>query len=325
MNFRRSFATRSLRLVAVGAIASGLAATSANALTINDTFLSSITDNATKAAIQAASNAIAALYSDPITVEILFAVSGSVGGGQSLSSIYTGSYASYTGLLSADATANPANTTLATAVANLGSGNADRTMRVTSANLRALGAPVSGLFDGSGTYVGAGGSYDGVITLNPSYATTTSVIQHEIDEILGGGGPGTTLGTIHQGDQYGSLDLYRYSAPGTPSFTTSSGATSYLSVDGGVTPIVYFNQNGSGDYADFTTSPCYVQSWQVCTGPQAYSITSPEYQMMLAIGYDPLVTTPLPAAWTMMLTGLTGFGFVARRAKKKASGARAAA
>ena len=36
-----------------------------------------------------------------------------------------------------------------------------------------------------------------------------------------------------------------------PSFTTSGAATSYLSINGGLTKVVGFNQDSNGDYADF--------------------------------------------------------------------------
>ena len=63
----------------------------------------------------------------------------------------------------------------------------------------------------------------------------TGVIQHEIDEILGGGGAGSMLGTYLQNYYVGALDLYRYSSTGAPSYTTSPFATSYFSIDGGKT------------------------------------------------------------------------------------------
>jgi hypothetical protein len=92
------------------------------------------------------------------------------------------------------------------------------------------------------------------------------------------------------------LDLYRYSAPHTPSFTASTTATSYFSVDGGVTDIVGFNQNSGlassdyGDFGDFLSSTgCtdHVQDAFTCFGQEANETrSSPEYQMMQAIGGD---------------------------------------
>src|SRR6516164_8803398 len=87
-------------------------------------------------------------------------------------------------------------------------------------------------------------------------------IEHELDEVLGGGGAGSTLNfgsvascvTDPTGffcNKVGPTDLYRYSSPNNPSFTGSSSASAYLSVNGGVTRIVQFNQLSGGDYGDF--------------------------------------------------------------------------
>lgn len=313
---------RYVKLLVSGALALGITGTPAKALTINDTFLDSITSSANAASIEsaitAASNQMASLFTDPITVEILFGISGSVAGGQSQSGYYNNSYSAYTALLTSDAFANPQNSTLSTAVSNLSVGNdasGTRPISSTSANLRALGQPASGTFDASGAFHSGGGQlYDGVITINPTYATRTSVVQHEIDEILGGGGSGSTLGTNEQvngnSGSYGGTDLYRYSSPGTPSYST--GATSaYLSVDGGATQIASFNQNGQGDFGDFTTNPCLIQSWQICSNPDVFTTASAEYTMLEAIGYDPISTTPLPTTWPLLLSGFLGLGFFA--------------
>ncbi len=332
-------APRSLKLLASAIFSLGFTATSVNALTIQDTFLSSITGSgnaaAIEAAIQTASNSIASLFSNPITVKILFGTSNSVGGGQSDTAVTTNSYSTYTTLLATNSTANPTNTVLSTAVANLSHGNdADgaKTVLSTTVNLRALGIPTLGQFDASGNFTGtpAANKFDGVILANPTYSTTISVFQHEIIEILGGGGQGSTVGDGSPfSNSYGGLDLYRYSAVNTPSYTTSSSATAYLSVDGGVTSIAAFNQSGGGsDYGDFTgpsnpspsnTGPCLIQSAYICSGPDAFTSASPEYAMLESIGYDPIVATPLPAAWTMMLGTLIGSGLVGYRRAKRPS------
>lgn len=310
---------RSVGLLTAGAIASGLALTPAAALTITDSFDTSITGSsnasAIESAITAASSQIAALYSDPITVQILFGTNSGVSGGQSSTTIYNGPTSEYLSLLSSDAAAHPANTTLATAVSHFGSGNTGATTFLSSANLRALGVSVPG---------GVSGTFDGAVTLNPNFATTAAVIQHEIDEVLGGGGVGTVLGQgLPSTINLGSLDIYRYSAPGVASLTASTSATSYLSVDGGVTSIASFNQSGTGDYGDFTTVPCLIQSWEVCGTSEIFGKTSPEFAMLEAIGYDPLAT-PLPSTWVLMLGGLAGIGFLAHRKTRHASAAAAA-
>jgi Teneurin Intracellular Region len=346
MHTLSKLATRSLILLAPSAVISGATATSVNALTIDDTFLTSITGSgnaaAIESAIQTASNTIASLYSNPVTINIVFGTS-NIGGGESEADYYSSAYSNYVALLNANSAANPANTTLTTAIANLGSGNGanvpNATVAATAAHLQALGVNVAGGFDQSGNFNGTG-SYDGVVTIGSSLFTTPAgnlpqaiaiyVAEHEIDEILGGGGAGSVLGqsglqafcTTAGGTCYGALDLYRYSAPGVPSFTPDTSATSYFSINGGVTNIENFNQSGNGsDYADWLINNnfCLVQSAFVCNtnaGGELYTATSPEYTMMESIGYDP-VATPLPSSWLMLVSGFVGLGFFAYRGKQK--------
>jgi hypothetical protein len=340
---RPSLITHPLSLLACGALALSLTATSVNALTINDTFLSTFQPTANtagfEAAIQSASSSVASKFSNPATVNILFATSNSVLG-QSNTAVSVNPYSAYTNLLQVNSAANPANTTLSTAVANLGFGNGGPGSWVasTTVNLRALGQSVSGFFDSSGAFVPGGGQqYDGVITLSPNLnfaGNGASVILHEINEILGGGGQGSAIGRDFSGftgPVYGGLDLYRYqdSAPGlitsTPSFTTSPGALASFSVDGGQTIIADFNQAGGGsDYGDFGEVPCLIQSAFFCGTLDSYGPTSPEYLMMESLGYDP-AATPLPSTWLMLLSGLVGFGFITRRGTKNRSSAFATA
>ena len=177
---------------------------------------------------------------------------------------------------------------MGTALANLQFGNGANGLQnvmSSSAQLKALG-------------VNTGLSSDGTITANPNFALTISVWEHEIDEILGGGGVGSTLGSPFQVGSvgagpfgYGSTDLYRYSSLHNASYTTDPSATPCLSVDGGANCIANFNQNGSGDFGDFLTSPCEIQSWAICGTPPPFSTLSPEFQMLEAIGYDP---NPVP-------------------------------
>ena len=106
---------------------------------------------------------------------------------------------------------------------------------------------------------------------------TIDVSQHEIMEILGGGGAGSTLGSF-DGVAYGATDLYRYSGL-SKSYTTDTTATACLSVDGGQTCIAAFNQTGGGsDYGDFLSpvtdpsAPCLIQSAYICDNPETPSI-----------------------------------------------------
>jgi hypothetical protein len=158
----------------------------AHALTILDTFSGSWTSNADAAQIEAASNAIATLYSNPFTVNINFQ-SISSGLGESSQVLYATSYANYTRALKNDSAANPGNTTLATAVASLSKGNdaAGQTpIALTSSLIEALG--LGNVSVGGAIYFNSSLMYFGLGAVPSNLYSGTGVIQHEIDEILGG-------------------------------------------------------------------------------------------------------------------------------------------
>jgi hypothetical protein len=325
-----------------------LIAISAHALVIVPTFDNSITGgssvtgvvrdtpNQVESAIDTAIATIEGLYSNPGSVGIVFSQAPGDFLGETETADYFFTYSAYMSYLRADSAANPANRTLSTAIANLPTGNkpsSGGSVILTSADARvALGVfAITGCYDGNGNFVGTCSQpNDGKITLSSSepldYGTTPvagqysaiASMEHEIDEILGGGGQGTVLNAIAAGDSYfsnsvGVLDLYRYAAPGVASFTTSSTATSYFSVDGGVTPTAGFNQNSSGDLADF--SSCNnVQSAFSCPGlVPDYSTLSPEYQMLQSIGYNGPAVTPEPSSLALIGGGLAGLGILRRR------------
>ena len=185
------------------------------------------------------------------------------------------------------------------------------------------------------TYTQPVPAYDGT---NLTYDATRTM-EHEIDEVLGGGGSGSTLNDVaifgidNPQDPFtfyqGALDLYRYAAPGTPSFSTSSSDSSYFSVDGGVTDIVGFNQYSQGDFADFgpLADACdpsgfggpagLIQDAFSCNNEtgEKFTKTSPEYAMLESLGYDPIpsTTVPEPATWVMLIAGFAGLGYAGRR------------
>jgi hypothetical protein len=302
----------------------------AHALTIVDAFSGSVTGNANaaqiEAAIQSASNAIASLYSNPFTVTINYQLmSGGLGG--SSQNLYATSYASYTQALRNDSLANPGNSTLATAVASLSRGNdagGQTPIALTSSLVDALG--LGNVSAGGTIYLNSSLLYFGSGAVPSNRYSATGVIQHEIDEILGGGGAGTLLGTSYQGSYYGPLDLYRYTATGAPSYTTNSASLAYFSINGGSNLLTLFNQTGRGDYGDFYDT-CYIQNYAACPGhtPEPFA-GSIESTMLQSIGYD-LVggTTTLTAGLSAIShgatridpaptptpgVGLAGFGFL---------------
>jgi len=325
----------------------------ASALVIVPSYDSSITGAANAADIEAgittAISAVDALYSNPITVTIQFGSVQSVAAGFSTFGTVQQTYAQYVALLKANAAAHPGNTVLATAVQHLNEGNGanPKDVMLTTANARALGLNAAGFALGT--------TFDGVINLNPFFSLTSggtvqptglSIAEHEINEVLGGGGGGTMEGQFG-GQFYGSLDPYRYAfgpqTPGQPLTTVGAvgafnpdpnnpapeTALTYFSVDGGRTVLSLFshgpplNPGTHGlDPGDFTNDlGCYIQSALVCDTFEKYTTSSLEYTMMQAIGYDPIGSAvagvPEPSTWAMMLLGFCGLGFLAHRRNSK--------
>lgn len=299
-------------------------------LTINATFDPNLTADEQAAIDQAIANVEANIASPKdITVSIYFAQTNQGLGGSSTAYDHI-SYFSYYNAYSAVATSPdqltalaslgpaPANTSVDSPVP--GTGNE---IWITSAEARNLGfnAP------GNVTVSGVSGSFDSEISLNtsitspgtptsPGSYSLQSVAAHEIDEALGIGGPGTTLGSPDAGNA-GALDLFRYSAPGSRSYTTSSVLQPYFSIDGGTTVISYFNQAGAGsDYADWQSDPDAkgfpVQVQDAYATPGANPVIgSSEITALNVIGYD--VLTPEPATFALLGLGLLGLGYARRR------------
>ena len=310
-------------------------------------------------------------------VSIVFDI-GAIGGlGQSNSSYYTPSYAQYTGALGTAATTinDPVEVS---AYNNLGSGNGAAgggSVTATSADIRMLKADggLAGFNCGTclGGYTNAGvfnpvtGTNDGVITLTTgdikntttpllAYGRTagapgavtggqydaTRVIEHEIDEVLGIGGSGSQLpGNTNAAGTIGPLDLFRYSAAGIPSLSVDPSVVSYLSVDGGATPIAYFNQgftdnngtcvsqNDCGDFSDWADqlnggaapnagpNSCgvgLVQDAFSCPNQIAdISFNGPEGEALQAIGYD----VPEPMSLALLAVAWAGLGLTRQRKK----------
>jgi hypothetical protein len=91
--------------------------------------------------------------------------------------------------------------------------------------------------------------------LNPLKYDLLQVAYHEINEVLGFS---SALNGLMNGDpaptaSIGSLDIFRFTAPGVRRFDTVLGSAAYMSIDGGVTNLTAFNTTGGGDYQDFET------------------------------------------------------------------------
>jgi len=235
-------------------------------LVIVPTYDSSITSDPQHAVIEAtiqdAINNIDAALSNSVTVDITFSEMSS-GLGESNSYYYQTSYASY---LSALQNNQVLSSDDRTAIASLGSGtaanpvNGDSDIIATQALLEALQVNVQGDGPLSGPVTGNSIQLNtSVMNLsrtgsqNPDFYDLEGVAAHEIDEILGVGGAGSNLsdGGSTTGP-VGPLDLYRYSAPGTRSYSVTPGADPYFSINGGVSNLDYFNQEGAADGSDMS-------------------------------------------------------------------------
>jgi hypothetical protein len=314
---------------ALAALSAWTSTAHANIYIIPD-FLGSITTSPDAAqiegAIDSAVNTVHNLYGNNLKVTMDFSYTPGAAGNLlgTTQGYYDVPYTAYVNALKADSAAHPANTVLAAAVANLSKGN------------DASGAQDMALSGAQVAMLGLGPASDSDATVNinsnQSFAFTRPVLssqydligglEHELDEVLGGGGGGSTLNSIASScankpsgffcNKRGSLDLYRYSASGVPSFSTSTAARAYFSINGGRTKITAFNQNSSGDYGDFappgTGAGQLIQNAFSSAGQdEAYTSLSPEYAMMESIGYDGVV--PESSTWAMMLLGFGGLGY----------------
>jgi hypothetical protein len=281
-------------------------------LTITPTFDGSITSDPNAAAIEGVINSAIAKYesqfTDPINVTIKFQEMTS-GLGQSNTTLYKLNYSDVYNALVAD----QKSTDDGVAVANLPSGSLNpvtgsSTINVKTANIRALGI--------SGTFTPFGG-FDGVIGLNTSITfppgsgySLMSVAEHEIDEVLGLGSdlPGTGFFADPAVE-----DLFRYDDQGNRSYTTSTTATAYFSIDKTTRLAQFDNQNDGGDYGDWQSNPrpsgVQPQVQDAFATPGASPELGVELRALDVIGYD-LAPVPEPSRRVALL-GLSIMGLSA--------------
>jgi len=272
---------------------------------------------AEKTAISAAVAEIEGLFSDPITVKINF-TNNPVGLGGSSTWILSGSYTTVRGLLLADAT----TATDATAYATLGAVDPFfSSIIVSTAQCRAIGG---------GCGFGPDG-FDGTININTTLTDPTrgngispglydmeSVVEHEIDEILGSGSwlgnPPSSFGRVQ--------DLFRYNAAGGRTYTTA-GNDAYLSVDGGLTDLARFNQQAGPGYGDFFSCSHDVapalRVQNACGTPGVeVDYSNVEATMMDVLGYDRIFAVPEPGTLALVPPAFLVALLARRRQTKKA-------
>jgi hypothetical protein len=323
-------------LVLAGAATFALSASAeAGMLTIAPVFDSSITGNSNASNIEGAINTaigtIDGLYTtgttpNNVSLTVDFSYNPAAAGNLlSTSQFFYGySYSAYQSALAADSTANLSNTNLATGVAHLFNPGATMVLAYGQALQLANYGLTTPVFAGNAMInINSNANFDFTRPVPSSQFDAIGGLEHELNEVLGGGGAGSALNNFPA--DRGPTDIYRYSSPGTPSFTTSASASSYFSIDGGVTSIVGFNQGAAppagcpgGDFGDWapngTGAGQRIQNACNNTGQDAaYTTSSPEYVMETAIGWDPqAVPAPLIGFGLPVFLAMGGLWFGAK-------------
>jgi hypothetical protein len=308
-------------LAAVASTLSLLAAHAAHALSIAPTFGSTITSDPNAAAIEGvintAINTYEADFTDPITVTINFREMTS-GLGQSNTWLYDLPYSTFITALHADAkTADDATALGLLPIQLTNPVTGSSIINVKTAEIRALN--ISGSFPS-----GLPGSYDGLIGLNTHFTdigspgttgqySLLSVVEHEIDEVLGLGSDLPGGGFF---DNPAPEDLFRYDSSGNRSYTTNSAARAFFSIDGRTSDLAQFdNQNDGGDFGDWQSNPLpggvQPKVQDAFATPGAHPTLGVELRALDVIGYD--LATPEPASLALLGTALAGFGAIRRR------------
>jgi len=274
-------------------------------LVIHPTFDSTITGNANSAAIQASINRAISIYeslfTDPITIEILFRYATTLPDGtpafglaNTLTVAYSVGWNLWINALRSDATSSNDNI----AVASLPTTALVTGIVGASANGRALGLLTPPAMFPDGT-VGTGGPYDGIVTLNsgsmlqfnrPTDANrfdAQRAVEQEIDNLMG---------LLYSPTDFAPINLFSWSSPGTRN--GGGNGRRYLSLDGGVTGVIDFNQDQTGSLSGWVSEPCpqahpYVQNAFPCVGQSSdISATSPEGIALDILGYNLAQTGP---------------------------------
>ena len=291
------------------------AAMPAHALVINPTFDAGYSAEQ-KATVLSAISFLQSQVTDNVTFGINFNTS-SNGLGNSLQSLYALPYSDVVAALNADRTsandyqamshvaAGPADTATGTSLVwftyaqcfAIGFNCGAQSFRDISINL--------GLVDSNRADGVASDKYD-----------MFTVVLHEMDEFLGVGGPGSSVGTGYP--YLGIEDLFRYSSAGVRSYTTA-GDDAYFSIDGGATMLARFNQEWGADYADWWSAGPHTPSVQdaVYTPGVIANYHSAELVALDVVGWN-LATAqvPEPSTIMLMLPVLVGLGMRRRRTQK---------
>jgi len=326
MNTDRRF-LRFRPLAALSFFAASCLSANAN-ITINPTFDSSITNDPNAATIEAGiDQAISRFESsieNPISVSIDFQeVSSGLGASSTILnqipySQYHSDLANNQILSANDMTALASLPMTSTNPVN---GNAN--VLLTVANLRALEGGTPSGFDSTISLNTSVMNLSRTGAQNPNFFDLQAVASHEIDQALGIGGSGSMIGNASLGfptGPVGSMDLFRYSGNGVRSYTTSTSATAYFSIDGGKTNLTNFNQAGGGsDYGDWLGGSTPQVQDAFGTPGVNINLGVNELTALDVVGYN-LVAVPEPGSGALLVGGLIAIGILRWRRKVSEQG-----
>jgi hypothetical protein len=310
------------RLLAGLIMSIAAAAPASAAFVIKPTFDSSITGDPNAAAIEGTINSAIGIYdslfSNPIIVNITFAEGGGLG--ESNFSLFSYSYPTFYAALQAGATSADDATAYARLALDGSTSNpvtSSNTVFVKPANALALGLTIPGGPPAS----------DGTITLNTAITNPGSpgssggfnllpVVEHEIDEVLGLGSTlGLTFTPASLENNPSPEDFFRFDATGHRSFTTSSSAKAFFSLNGTTDLAQFDNQNDGGDFADWQSNPRPTgvppQVQDAFDTQGSNPVLGVEIRALDVIGYT--LAVPEPSSWMAIAAALLAFFVIRRR------------
>jgi hypothetical protein len=222
-------------------------------------------------------------FNDAITININVSY-GEVGGqslppgaiGASITSIGSSTYSQIKTRLAADAKTADDSSSVASLPPTDPFGT---TYSLPRAEAKALGVVTanSSSTDGSIGFSSSGVTFDYDRSNGISVGTYDffGVVAHELTEVMGR--------TFGNGDGQ-PLDLFHYTSPGILTFSGTD--VGYFSVDNGVTPLLNFNINTSGDFSDWANSAGADAFRAFAPGGTLLAISETDLRAMDVLGYD---------------------------------------